>query len=531
MLPITATAKPASLAFLPLLLSPLHHPPLYDHPSARLYSSTGGSTSSNSAVRRGSGAAEEDASDPSSLIARLVLSSKPGDHPRDICAVLSAGIPPSVFHHLSPDLVDRVLKRLWNDAPRALLFFRALLLLRRPAASNFDHALDLAARLGDRRAVGRLLSLRLKLRVAPTPRTFAILMERHAAAGKPDRAVRLFLSMHRHGCKQDLSSFNTLLDVLCKSRRVEKAQQLFRALRGRFQPDAVTYNIVADGWCLLKCTSRALETLKEMVSSGLEPTVTTYNILLKGYFRSGQEKEAWAFFLQMKKRSKEGSNCKPDVVSYTTVVHGLGLAGHVDRARKVFDEMIREGCLPSVATYNALIQVTCKKDIVKNALVLFDEMRSKGYTPNSTTFNLVIRGLCHSGEMDKAMELMEQMKCEECEPNVQTYNIVIRHWCAAGEMDKGLDLYHKMGGATSGCLPNMDTYNLLISAMFIRRRAEDMLAAGQLLVEMVERGYLPRRFTFNRILNGLLLTGNQAFAKEILRVQSSCGRLPPEVRL
>ncbi|MQL70196.1 hypothetical protein Taro_002541 [Colocasia esculenta] len=248
--------------------------------------------------------------------------------------------PPPIFHHLSSDLVDRILKRLWNDAPHALLFFRALLLLRRLVASNFDHALDLTARLGDCHAVGRLLSLRLKLRVVPTPRTFAILMERHAAAGKPDRAVRLFLSMHRHSRKQDLSSFNTLLDVLCKSRHVEKAQLLFRALRGRFRPDAVTYNIMANGWCLLKRTSRALETLKEMVTSGLEPTVTTYNILLKGYFRSGQE-EAWTFFLQMKKRSKEGSNCKPDVVSYTTIVHGLGLAGHVDRARKVFDEMVK----------------------------------------------------------------------------------------------------------------------------------------------------------------------------------------------
>ncbi|XP_008790438.3 pentatricopeptide repeat-containing protein At1g74900, mitochondrial [Phoenix dactylifera] len=466
------------------------------------------------------------------LIADAVLRHSGDDDPQTLARSLSR-LSPSAF---PPALVDRVMKRLWNDAPRALLFFHSLLHLpsSRPAASSFDLAIDLAGRLRDPRALHGLLSLRRRHGLPPTPRTFAIIAERHLAAGKPDRAVRSFLSMPRLGCPHDLAAFNSLLDALCKSRRVEKASSLLRALKNRFLPDAITYNIIADGWCRLKRTPKALEVLREMVDSGLEPTLNTYNILLKGFFRAGQIKEALAFFSQMKKRgrkenSNSGANCRPDVVSYTTMVHGLGLAGRLHKARKVFDEMVGEGCLPSVATYNALIQVICKKGCVKDAVLVFDEMVRKGYTPNAITYNLVIRGLCHAEEMDQAMEFLERMKREECEPNVQTYNILIRYWCEEGEIEKGLELFGRMA-ERGGCLPNLDTYNVLISAMFSRKRPEDMVVAGKMVMEMVERGHLPRRFMFNRVLNGLLLTGNQGFARELLRMQDRHKRLARVIR-
>ncbi|KAG5536800.1 hypothetical protein RHGRI_024286 [Rhododendron griersonianum] len=425
----------------------------------------------------------------------------------------------------TPELVTKTLKRLWNHGPKSLQFFKTLthLPIHALSAAAFDHVIDIAARLRDYRAVWVLVAQMKAHRLGPTPKTFAIITERYVAAGKPDKAVKIFLAMHHQGCPQDLNSFNTILDVLCKSRRVEKAYSLLKVFRGRFKADTISYNIIANGFCLVKRTPRALEVLREMVERGLDPTLITYNILLKGFFRGGQIKEAWEFFLQMKKRK-----CEIDAVTYTTVVHGFGVAGEVKKARKMFDEMIGMGVLPSVATYNALIQVLCKKDSVENAIVVFEEMLRKGYVPNSTTYNVLIRGLCHAGKMDRAREYMCRMKDDECEPNVQTYNLLVRYYCDDGEIEKGVEVFENMG--SGNCLPNLDTYNILISAMFVRKKSDDLLVAGKLLIEMVDRGFLPRKFTFNRILNGLLLTGNQGFAKEILRLQSKCGRLPRQFR-
>ncbi|XP_068651620.1 pentatricopeptide repeat-containing protein At1g74900, mitochondrial [Aristolochia californica] len=429
----------------------------------------------------------------------------------------------------TPGLVDSVMKRLWNHGPKALLFFESLSYHPDYAhsPSSFDLAIDIAARLRDNKKVWSFISRLRKCGFSPSPRTFAIICERYVSIGKPHRAVKLFLSMHHHNCPQTLSSFNTILDILCKSKHVELAVSLFKTFKRKFPPDVITYNIIANGWCIVKRTSNAMEVLREMVEVGLVPTIVTYNLLLKGFFRAGQVTHGYKFFVQMRER---GGNAKPDVVTYTTVIHGLGVNGDTAKARKVLPMMIRDGCLPSVATYNVLIQLLCKKDTVENAIKVFEDMIQRGYMPNIITFNVVIRGLCHVENFDRAMEYMEKMKANNgSEPNVQTFNILIRYLCEAGELEKAFEVFRRM--ADDGCLPNLDSYNVLISGSFAQKKAEWMVEAGKLLVDMVERGFLPRRFIFNRVLNGLLLTGNQAFAKEILSVHSRSGHLPRKIRL
>ncbi|CAL5009239.1 unnamed protein product [Urochloa decumbens] len=428
-------------------------------------------------------------------------------------------------------VANAVLKLLWHHAPRALLFFHALLRLppqsRELSPSTVDLALDLAARLRyPRQLTASVLALFSRHGLAFTPRTFPILFERFAVSHRrPDLAVQLFLSLPRRRAGPHAVQLPSR-----RSREVAARGQgrLPRPCPGA--PDVVTYNILADGWCRVKDTSRALDILRQMVESGIAPTKATYNIILKGFFRSGQLQHAWDFFLQMKKRGINDESCKPDVVSYTTGLHGLGVARQLDKARKLFDEMSKQGCVPSTATYNALIQVICKKGNVEDAVAVFDYMVGKGYVPNVVTYTVLIRGLCHAKKIDRAMKLLQRMKSEGCEPDVQTLNVLLRYSFEEGEIEKALDLFERMNKGME-CLPNQDTYNIIISAMFVRKRAEDMAVAARMVMDMVDRGYLPRRFMFNRVLNGLMLTGNQELSRELLRMQEKYARLRREIRL
>jgi hypothetical protein len=89
-----------------------------------------------------------------------------------------------------------------------------------------------------------------------------------------------------------------------------------------------------------------------------------------------------------------------------------------------------------------------------------------------------------------------------------------------------------MKTTTSSLVNNRESFNIVISRMFVRKRSHDVLVAGKMTKEMVERGYLPTRFMFNCVLNGLLLTGNQALANELLRLQEKKHkRLHREIRL
>ncbi|KAL2348485.1 hypothetical protein Fmac_002485 [Flemingia macrophylla] len=124
--------------------------------------------------------------------------------------------------------------------------------------------------------------------------------------------------------------------------------------------------------------------------------------------------------------------------------------------------------------------------------------------------------------MERALGFVGRMEEYGLRASVQTYNVLIWYFCDVGEIERGLEVFEKIGGGE--CLPNLDTYNVLICAMFVRKKSKDLVVAGKLLMEMVDRGFTPTKFTFNSVLNGLVLTENQEFAKEILRKQSECSR-------
>ncbi|KAK7367785.1 hypothetical protein VNO80_09803 [Phaseolus coccineus] len=167
--------------------------------------------------------------------------------------------------------------------------------------------------------VGRMQSLRY----GPTHRTFTILGKRYAANGKPHRAVRTFLSMLEHNCCQDLNSFNIVLDVLYKSKCMEMTHTLVKTFKSRFRLDSVSYNIITNGYCLIKHMSMVLQVLKEMVQRGINLTMVTYNTLLKGGGSLGD--------------GEEGVVCVED-----------GDVGEVDKGLEMFGKMKNEPCFPNL---------------------------------------------------------------------------------------------------------------------------------------------------------------------------------------
>ncbi|GJY59135.1 RNA-directed DNA polymerase, eukaryota [Tanacetum coccineum] len=65
--------------------------------------------------------------------------------------------------------------------------------------TSFDHAIDIAT----------LVERMRKRRLGPNPKTFAIITEQYVSAGKPDKVVRVFLSMHEYGCQPDKEDYDT----------------------------------------------------------------------------------------------------------------------------------------------------------------------------------------------------------------------------------------------------------------------------------------------------------------------------------
>ncbi|KAJ0869098.1 putative tetratricopeptide-like helical domain superfamily, pentacotripeptide-repeat region of PRORP [Helianthus annuus] len=257
--------------------------------------------------------------------------------------------------------------------------------------------------------------------------------------------------------------------------------------------------------------------LKDMSrrSSGGLVTTMTMTCLIKCLGEQGLVNEALSAFYRMKQ-----FRCRPDVCAYNTVINALCRVGDYKRAKFLFEQMELPGfrCPPDTFTYTILIssyckhslQTGCKKAVRRRmweANHLFRLMLFKGFKPMS---------------IDRALELFDDMGKRGCVPNRVTYNSFIRYYCATNEIDKAIEMLHRMQELDHG-LPTTSSYTPIIHAFCEAGKAVE---AWNMLVELVDRGSIPREYTYKIVHEGLKSVG-----RTDLLDSEICGRIEDGIKI
>ncbi|KAK3211897.1 hypothetical protein Dsin_016603 [Dipteronia sinensis] len=104
-----------------------------------------------------------------------------------------------------------------------------------------------------------------------------------------------------------------------------------------------------------------------------------------------------------------GPICKPDIISYSSIIDGLCKDGSIDKAKELFSEMKSRGIRPNVVSYNFLICGLCCWGKWEDAKDLIVEMMDQHVHPDVVTFNVVMDELHKKGDIVKANELLQLM--------------------------------------------------------------------------------------------------------------------------
>ncbi|MBA0664433.1 hypothetical protein Goklo_004432 [Gossypium klotzschianum] len=67
-------------------------------------------------------------------------------------------------------------------------------------------------------------------------------------------------------------------------------------------------------------------------------------------------------------------NIEPNVVTYSALINCHCLQNKMDKARKVFQLMIKKGCAPDIFSYNIMINGYYKAQWIDEAMELFHEI-------------------------------------------------------------------------------------------------------------------------------------------------------------
>lgn len=159
-----------------------------------------------------------------------------------------------------------------------------------------------------------------------------------------ERADIVFASMLRKGNNNDLNpntrTYNIMLKGMAKRGQVKEATQFFAEMERIGKCDAISVNTLVNTMVrsgdfsmaeslLLKFTPKLNDT-KGKGSLRRHPNVEAYTELLDGYAKANMLEQAFATFVLMEKRG-----VSPNVITYTCMVHALGIAFRTEKAQRI----------------------------------------------------------------------------------------------------------------------------------------------------------------------------------------------------
>ncbi|XP_027089024.2 pentatricopeptide repeat-containing protein At4g16390, chloroplastic-like [Coffea arabica] len=273
----------------------------------------------------------------------------------------------------------------------------------------------------------------------------------------------------------------------------------------------------------------------------LKKEVILYNVTFKVFRKCRDLDRAEKLFTDMIERG-----VKPDNVTFSTIISCARLSSLPEKAVQWFEKMPSFGCEPDVVTYSVMIDAYGKAGNVNLALTLYDRARTEKWRIDAATFSTLIRIYGTAGNFDGCLNVYEEMKALGVRPNlvvynslldlsVVLYNTLLSISADVGFIDEAVEIFEAMKGSES-CKPDSWTYSSMIT---IYSCSGKVFEAESTLNEMLEAGFEPNIYvltsliqcygkanriddvvrTFDRLL-GLGITPDERFCGCLLNVMT-----------
>lgn len=194
--------------------------------------------------------------------------------------------------------------------------------------------------------------------------TFNTLVTLHANLGDPESVVRVMNTMRASNIAPDRFTWTTLMNARVRAGNFKKALRMYDHMQKHedpaFRPDTAVLNVL----------------LKASVLAGLPATSTL------SAFRAALD-----------------NGIRPNVQTYTQVMHALSTAGLMDLAEELFTMMDGSGEMlplpmqavrPDAHVFSALIYGYIRVNETNKARACLREMRARGLAPTSVTYGIVV---------------------------------------------------------------------------------------------------------------------------------------------
>ena len=328
--------------------------------------------------------------------------------------------------------------------------------------------------------------------------TFLIIIKSWAQLGHAERAESLLqemikLSKEDADLKPARDIWTTVIAALANSKVPDKVERAITMLR---QMEDFAYN--------------------EEEPDPYLPNEATFNAILNCCAKASSSASQAEIAQGLLKEMKTRKDCRPDAVSYTTVIHLWARAGHPRRAQEVFNQMLAEymetkyeAVKPDLECFNTVLSAYVRSkqpDAALQALECLrqlDDLQKQGLKelqPDAYSYATVIGALSNSpyNRIEKAQQaeqlLRDMQKAyregnQRLRPSAVGYNSVMNAWARAGDPGRAEQLLMEMYDDYSisgdpAVQPTALSFNTVLKAWAFANRPDQVEAVFERMKEL-----------------------------------------------
>ncbi|KAI3717120.1 hypothetical protein L1987_68500 [Smallanthus sonchifolius] len=172
-------------------------------------------------------------------------------------------------------------------------------------------------------------------------------------------------------------------------------------------------------------------------------------------------------------------------------------------------------------TYNMMTSILGKTKQFETMISLLDEIGEKGLL-TLETFQICIKSFAAAQQRKKAVGIFELMKKHNFKVGVGSINCLLDNLGRAKLGKEAQILFEKLKGRFT---PNIQTYTVLLNGWC---KVGNLLEAGKVWNEMIDKGMNPDIVAYNTMLEGLLKVHKRSDAVKLFEVMKAKGPSPNE---
>ncbi|XP_061949903.1 pentatricopeptide repeat-containing protein At3g18110, chloroplastic-like [Populus nigra] len=305
-------------------------------------------------------------------------------------------------------------------------------------------------------------------------------------------ASQVFSDMRFCGIKASECLYESMVLLYCKMGFPETAHHLidFAESDGILLNNISLYVNVIEAYGRLKLWQKA-----ESVAGNLRQRCITvdrkvWNALIEAYAASGCYERARAIFNTM---MRDGPS--PTVDSINGLLQALIVDGRLDELYVVVQELQDMGFKISKSSILLMLDAFARAGNIFEVKKIYHGMKAAGYFPTMHLYRVMARLLSRGKQVRDVEAMLSEMEEAGFKPDLSIWNSVLKMYVAIEDFRKTTQVYQRI--KEDGLEPDEDTYNTLIVMYCRDHRPEEGLS---LMHEMRVAGLEPKLDTYKSLV-------------------------------